>query len=114
MRKSMLVLALIALLLAACAPSPEPERRAITPFPTATIGRVVYGDLLPSGVSLIGQPELSAPSTVVAIAPPATATPDFFCLSGRQRRGRAGGLAAGQCHGADRGDHALSQPRRRR
>ncbi|MEB2366312.1 MAG: hypothetical protein OZ933_09520 [Chloroflexota bacterium] len=77
MRKSMLVLALIALLLAACAPSPEPERRAITPFPTATIGRVVYGDLLPSGVSLIGQPELSAPSTVVAIAPPATATPDF-------------------------------------
>lgn len=110
----MLVLALIALLLAACAPSPEPERRAITPFPTATIGRVVYGDLLPSGVSLIGQPELSAPVDGRRDCPAGHRHAGLFCLSGRQRRGRAGGLAAGQCHGADRGDHALSQPRRRR
>lgn len=65
------------LLLAACTPVPPPVRESITPFPTATPGRVVYGELLPSGSTLLSQPGLSAPSTVVAIAPPTTPTPDF-------------------------------------
>ena len=65
------------LLFAACTPTPPPVREAITPFPSATPGRVAYGELLPSGSTLLSQPGLSAPSTVVAIAPPTTPTPDF-------------------------------------
>lgn len=65
------------LLLTACEPAAPPPREVITPFPSVTPGRVVYGELLPSGSTILSQPGLSAPSTVVAIAPPTTPTADF-------------------------------------
>jgi hypothetical protein len=72
-----LIMLSLMLLLAACEPAAPPPREVITPFPSVTPGRVVYGELLPSGSTILSQPGLSAPSTVVAIAPPTTPTPDF-------------------------------------
>lgn len=65
------------LILAACSQTPPPVREAITPFPTTTPGRVAYGELLPSGATLLDQPGIGGAATVVAIAPPTTPTPNF-------------------------------------
>lgn len=65
------------ILLAACQPENEAPRLVITPFPTATAGRVINGELPPAE---LGDGQI-APATAVAIARQPTQTPNqAVCL----------------------------------
>lgn len=74
--RSHLIIIIIGVLLAACAPQPEAPRLAITPFPTPTVGSVLQG-ALSSAANVVPQ-GLISPATAVAISALPTPTPDLF------------------------------------
>lgn len=80
-RRLLPLLSLIGLmtLIAACQPTADPAPRlVITPFPTATPGRVIVGDILIVDEAALRDAGLLSPATVVAIAALPTPTPDLF------------------------------------